>query len=643
MFLDYPSKGDMRGQFGLNLADYFQNFDYRFTTRAENLYRFRKTERRRQGFTRLNTEAWTGQFRGGMELLDNYGNARLLVGTLAGSVEEIHDDTSHTTTISGLTAGREISMAAAYGAAFVANGADALRRIDGEESPATPATARRAGVPAAPANFTAVAGIAGTRTGNYSFLATTAIEDGLGTTLLESNLSNIVQITTLTADAVTFGWDDPKLTDDRATHVYIYGTVTGGAVWYRVRKVALNATGYADDDTLDSALGVPAPLLGRNIPPPDAPELVELSGTRTVLLKGDTLYISPPALNAYDAESFPYQIKAPRGGKIKAIRTIPNAGGQANTNSLFFAGERGAHILFNTNPQQPVVTLSEDDGVVNWRAVITRGRFLFFVDRRRGVMFWPGEGDVLYAISEKINPIFSGGGNQSRTANQGDENIALVIWRDHLLVTVRDDSSKTGPNKAYYMDLLNFERNWAMKGPENAAVWGGPWTGVGFGHMIARYDRDLVVLDNQNNAILHWDSTTFKDYVAGEEVEAKPYWRLGPAGIEDQEMQKRIHRMYWYGYSGGDTLLRIIGEEGRFDRGSIRLRAKNYSNLPNIDLNLIDISILNESGKAEAGIDWANMAAWFQFEFSPDNADLDWIVVGAKMKVTTQKVMAFYA
>lgn len=637
--LFYPPKSLIRGQWGLNLADYLLNVDPRHTLKSRNVYFYRKTVRRRRGFSRHSTEDWSAAvFRCGHEFSDDHGNTRLLVGRNGGTVEEIQSDSAHSTVVTGLTGGRDLLFVTGFGATFLANGADPMRRLDATSASGTPCSSRLAGIPARVENFTAAAGAAGARTGSYAFMATAVIEVG-GIKVLESDWSDLVEVT-LASEAATFTWTDPKVADTRVTHVYLYGTRANGAEPYFIRKVALNATGYSNDDTADTALGALANVRGNRSAPPVAPTHVEISGTRLCLLQGKTIYFSRPAINSYDLEAIQAEVDLQIAGKPKAMKTILSKGTTINTNSLWVATDRACVIFNRTDPTQPQQLLSDEVGCIGADAVASRGSWLFWVDKKRGVMFWPGEGREIYCVSEDINPIFHGGGNQSLTANQGDEYITLRVWNDMLVVTIRDDSSKSGANKVYQMDLLSFARDLLNLSPENAAVWAGPWDGPGFHRLIPLSDGGLVVLDNENREILAWDSTTFKDYLDGELVGAQPAVRYGPALQETLEERKRLGRFYFFVKHGADSKLRVVGEEGLFDYPGITLKRSGYPDLAILDdLELTDIEILKDSGRAEAAMDWSFCAPWFQFEVYTDDHDNDWEVGGARVAYTRQKVL----
>jgi hypothetical protein len=638
--LFYPAKGILRGQWGLNLADYLLNVDARHTLNSKDVYFWRRTPRRRRGFTRLSTEDWSGAvFKGGCEFLDDYGNARLLVGRNGGTIEEIQSAAAHGTPVAGLTAGQDIRFVTGFGSCWAVNGADALRRIDATSNPAVACTSRKGGIPDIVTNFTAVAGAAGGRTGSYAFMATAVIESG-GLKLLESDWSDLVEVT-VAAKAITFGWTNPAIADARVTHVYLYGTKAGGIEPYYITKVALPATGLVNNDTADSALGALASRRGGKTTAPAAPTHVEISGTRLILGKGKTVYFSRPGINSYDLEGFQAQVDLQIPGMLRAMKTIAATGQAVNSNSLWVATDRACVLFIGSDPTTPQTLLSSEVGAVGPEAVAVRGKYLFWVDKRRGVMFWPGEGRDIYCVSQNIQPVFSGGGNQNLTANQGDENITLSVWGDMLTLTIRDDSSKVGANKVYQMDLIGFEEDLLRQGPEGSAVWGGPWAnGLGYHRLIPRADGGLTVLDNQQKAILKWDTTTFKDYVAGASVIAQPVVRFGPALQETLEENKRLSRFYLFVKHGPDSKLRVVGEEGRFDYPGITLKNSGYPDLEVLDgIPLIDIAILKDSGRSEAAMDWSFLASWFQFEVYTEDGDNDWQLAGIRVTYTRQKVM----
>jgi hypothetical protein len=639
-FLAYPQKDLLRGQRGLNMVDYLLNIGPEFTLKSQNVYFFRKTLRRRRGFTRLSTEDWSAaSWVGGHEFLDAYGNSRLLVARGNGDILEYQSAAASAAVKAGLATDQETYFATLFGATFAANGDDPLQRIDATENPLVECTSRDAGVPAKP-SLVVTAGTATGQTGDYAFVATSVIEDGSGTKLLESDWSDLFLLTL--ADTKQSGTVTPGEVDARVTHHYIYRTDEGGAQPKYMTKVTAAAPVFTNVNVADSALGAFAPMRSKNAVPPTAPEKVIACGARLVLLKGNVAYFSPSGLNAYDLEAFPTQLTAPGPGPFKGGVAIPNPGGTPGTNSLFLGQENSCCVLFNCDPTRPLTNLSPEIGLMNSRAIATRGKGVFFVDRRRGVMWWPGEGEEIYGVGDLINSILTGEGYQSVSVNDGDANVTLSVWRDMLLLTVRDDNTKTGANKVYQMDLLAFERDLLKYGPGGAAVWAGPWTGPGFSRFIPMADRTLVLLDNQNRYLLKWDTTTFKDYIAGAEAAVLPAIRLGPSMRETLEENKRIHQFYLYAYANQNSSLRIIGEEGRIDLSDIALVPINYADLPVIDIPLVDIAVINEAWKSQAQVDWSVVAVWFIFEVSTADEDNDWIFVGVKALITRTKITVVY-
>lgn len=642
--LFYPPKNILRGKRGLNLTPkYLLNVDAEHLLKSQDCYYVQSQLRRRQGFSRHSTEDWSAAiFRGGHVFVDDSDNVRLLVGRNGGTVEEIQSAAAHATVLNGLTAAKELVFATGFGATFVANGADTLRRLDATANPAVACTGRLAGIPAKVAGFGAALGAAGARNGDYAFMATAVIESG-GAVQLESDWSTLIELT-VTADAITFTWTDPSIADSRVTHVYLYGTKVGGIEPYFIRKVALPATTYVNDDTADTALGALAAVRASKTTMPSAPVHVVISGTRLVAFKGKTAYFSRPATTSYDLEAIERQVDLQIPGSFKAAISIPSVGQAVNTNSLWVATDRGCVVFYQTDPTLPQQHLSPEIGCVGPQAVVLRGTGVFWVDKRRGVMYWPGPGAgaKVYCVSEKITPVFKGGGSQNLTANQGDENITLTIFGECLKLTVRDDTGYTGANKVYYMDLAGFERNMGTMGPEAAAVWGGPWRGLGFHRLLALPDGGLIVLDNQYKQILKWDTTTFTDYVNGGATTAPAYpiVRFGPAMQEYLEERKRLHRFYWFGRHGADGTLRVIGQDGQFDYPGIVLKRSGYADISILDgIPLVDIEILKDSGRAEAAMDWSFIAPWFQFEISTPSATEDWEMGGWRVTYTRQKVM----
>lgn len=640
-FLTYPAKGMLRGQRGLNLVDYLLNLGPDSKLKANNLYFFRRTERRRHGFQRYSTEDWSDYiWRGGHEFLDDSGNARLLVARDNGHVEEVQDPTTHASVLTGLAANRETYFATGFGVTFAVNGDDLLRRLDATSNPATPCTGRIAGVPAPP-SIAVTAGAAGGQTGDYLFCATAVMEDGLGDPLLESDWSDLFQITLL--NQKQSGTVTPGAVDTRVTHFYIYRTDASGAQPKYFTKVTAASPVFTDVSVADTALGIFPPTRGLNIAPPDSPELLALAGSRLFLAKGRTLYGSSRSLNAYDCEAFPYQVEVPGAGSIKMLCSVPNPGGTPGTNALLIGMESSTYILFGSDPTQPLTELTPGIGIMSSAGIVIRGGGVFWVDRKRGVMWWPGEGKTVYSVGDRIGAVITGDGYQGVSPNLGDGNVSLSIWKDNLLLTVRDDSAKACGNKVYTMGLIAFEQLVANAGPEASAVWGGPWEGPGFYRFIPRIDGSLILLDNENRYLSVWDATTFKDYIAGVDVGAQPIVQLGTCLSEILEMNKRIHQVYLVAYANADSTLRLIGEESRFDIPDIALSAASYGDIPFEDIDPVDIPVAGQAWKSEGEIDWSAVAEWVRPEFATTDEDNDWIWVGTFFLYTRVHLTRTYA
>lgn len=641
-FLNYPAKGLLRGARGLNLVDYLLNLGPDSTLKSKDMFFYGETLRRRNGFSLYSSEDWSAfNWAGSFEFIDNNSTARLLAFRSNGDLYEIQSESASALIASGLGTERTASFAVGFGSAFMVNGDDPLKRIDPPADPSYPSVVRVAGVPAAP-SLVVSAGSAGGQTGDYLAIATAVIEDGRGNKLLESDWS-LVQVIELTDQKLSGTVTPAAPLDSRVTHFYIYRTDAGGASPKYLTKVTAAAPSFVNVSAVDSALGSYAPLKGNNIPPPNAPEIVVISGSRCVLVIGSTLYISPRALNAYAAESFPFTLVTPSAGPIKAACSIPNPGGTPGTNGFFYAKESSCGILFSTDPNQPIAELSPTVGIINSKALALRGRGIFFVDRKRGVMWWPGEGAQIYAVGDRIAAVITGEGYQNIPANIGDRNVSLTVWRDMLLLTVRDNSAYQYANKVYIMNLLSFEANAFKYGPENAAVWAGPWTGPGFYQFVPRADGSLLLFDNANKYLSYWDSTTFKDWIAGAAVAALPVVRFATCLAEVLEVNKRIHQIYFVCYSNANSSARLIGEESRFDLSDIILTPSSYSDIAFLDIEALDISVGGQAWKSEGEIDWSAVAEWFILEIATASGDADWIFVGAKMLYTRTGIVRTYA
>jgi hypothetical protein len=275
----------------------------------------------------------------------------------------------------------------------------------------------------------------------------------------------------------------------------------------------------------------------------------------------NAVYCSQVVTSTYDAEGFPttrHKVFAPGRGPITGIAAIGETGEAAARKSHLFVGQStSCYLLPENDPTIPFMEISSEIGLVNDKAWAQWGSYVFWIDKRKGLVFWRVGQDSPWVIGQKVQAIFKGGGNGGLTANQGDSNITLSVWSDNLLITIRDDSTKTGGNKVYGMDLLAFTPMDRGNAEATARFWG-PWTGPGFALTYSLSSGYLMVFDNQNKLWLYLDSSATQDYIAGTLTNIAP--KILTAGLlkEDLRFVKRITFLNLYSFSNSNATVRFL-------------------------------------------------------------------------------------
>lgn len=570
----YPKTGVISPQRGLNLADNL--FEVRFdeATLLKNMLFRRNSFVQRYPFRNYSTTDFSadGVFRGCHDYKTTGGTARMLFLTNGGKIKERLTSSTEADRVTGLSTGQDGHFATVFDACFFANGSNPLRV--GRDT-----TWRIGGSPAAVSNLAvgtnAGAGIAA---GTYYHVVLPVIEVG-GISVVFANWSNIVK-TVLGGAIASFALTWTDVSDSRITAYLVFRTAAGGTDFRSVARVAAGVGSYTDAN-LDTAL--PVTVTGAPSRPPQynawgvppTAKIVVFSGNRLVFLNLGTglenaLQTSQIAGTSYEAEGVPADnstlLRALKDGPILCGFPIGETGEQASrANNLFVAQEAACYILPETNPDLPLQEISGAIGCISQHAIAQDGSFLFF-QSRRGVEFWPGSGRDIYLLSDKVQPIFNGGGNQALTANQADADIKYRVAKNHLWITVRDDSLATGANKVYCMDLLKFRREFDPANPPAAVRFTGPIeneeysNGIGFGYLLRRLDDTLVVFDNQNKRILSYDETGNQDQIADTNTDVPVVIQSGALLREDPILQKTIHFAHLLQFTSAVTTLRILAE-----------------------------------------------------------------------------------
>jgi hypothetical protein len=311
------------------------------------------------------------------------------------------------------------------GAGFLVNGADNMKRVDG--------TAYRKGGAITPPTGISLSEVAGANVANgvHIFAVVSVLESGGVGLVLSDWLTDSITVTG-SPTAVKVDWTDSV--DSRATHVYIYKSITNlGAPLYFFAKVAVAAETYTFN-LADSARTVQAAPQFKFAEAPTA-ALVTRAGKRLVVGKItgalNALHLSALATDNYAMEYFPndgkHRIQLPGKGPLTALRGIGVKDELENRDDLFIAQKNSCYILRNTNPDSILEPIAGNVGCINPDAVVDWQGFVFFVSLR-GLEFYGPQGKPLL-ISNKVQTLFDGGNLQTPTYNgfQGDDNIYLEL------------------------------------------------------------------------------------------------------------------------------------------------------------------------------------------------------------------------
>lgn len=526
----YPKSGILYPIKGLNKADNLMQVRPDEAIDLKNALFVGGTILQRSAFTELSETDFSsdGRFRGAHDYQAPGADARLLWYTNDGEIKEFLTASTEAVRVTGLATGIEGDFATAYDAVIFANGSDTPRIGRGT-------TWRAMGSPAAVSNLlVGTTGAAGIAAGTYLHIVVPVI-DVSGVAVVFADWSNIVK-TTIGAAVTQFDLTWTDVVDSRVTRYLIFRTLAGGSD-FRSIGVVNAGVGAFTDNFADSSLPVVVSG-GVSRPPPQyswgsAPiaKLAAFAGNRVVfgnIPSGslqNAIQTSRIAGTAYEAEGFPADgstiVRMPGNGDITALIPIGTTDPQGRANDLFIGQPTACYILPETNPDYPLTTISEYLGPINKNAWAKDGNWVFF-HSRRGVEFWPGSGRDIYLISDKIRPVFTGGGPQQISGNLSDSEISYTIAKNQLWITVRVGASSTGPDQVYLLDLQQFRAAFYPTVPSKGSRFSGPFkndepdsTHLGFGILLPRLDGSLVCFDSQNGRILKYDADGSQDYIAG--------------------------------------------------------------------------------------------------------------------------------
>ncbi len=633
---------------GLNLEDNLLEMQSSEAAMLREMLYKKNTPIQREPFSKYSTVDYSliAPFKGSFEYNDLDGNKRLLTATDNGKILEWTAAGTNADRVTGLTVSMDGRFAPVLGHVVVANGADEPR--------AGLATAWRVyGAPARVTTFGIASVGVGSFNGNYLHIIIPVIEsdptdsdaDAVG--LVFGDWSDI-QLTSA-SNIAQFGliWTD--VADARINKYWVYRTKVGlSGPFFRVARVAAVAGvsgGTFGDTVAEAALSAVNPPIKGVWGTAPIGKYVVFSGSRVVMANLETVgaenafHVSQACANAYDGEAFPtsrHRVICFGQGPIKGILAIGDTGGEAKkANHLFIAQEKSCYLLPDTDPFTPLIEISGEIGLLNDQAIAQWGTYIFWVDRKKGLCFWRVGQDSPWEIGDKIRPIFFGGGNENLTANQGDSNISLEVWNDQLLITVRDDITKTGGNKAYVMDLNAFQPVDRLVA-KRSARFTGPWT-IPCAYFLALSNKTLLCFDNQNKAILYYDTVATQDNIGGVLTNVKPKIKTAAILKGSKTSQKLLRYAYIYHFTNTAVTLRVMSEY---------LRVVSEQDVdPTLneftweDITWDDIEWIFSTWAGEASIEWGTEGRWFQLEFEKDDQDKNYAFFGIALKYTAVELI----
>ncbi len=623
---------------GLNLTDNILKTKVGEAVVLQNMQYERNTPIKRDMFSQKSTETWSGEgrFRGGHEYIDRDNTSRLLFGVNTGKIVEFTNASSSSERVTGLTVGGDIRFTDNLGRVVAVNGNEAPRVGEG-------ASWRIFGAIAKVTDLAVAASGSGSFTGTYLHIVIPVKEISADVAEIYGDWSNIISTVAASDGQFDLTWSD--IVDSRITKYWVFRTKVGvGAPFFRVARVAPAAEAYTDT-TADASLSAQKPpALGTWGTAPIS-KYVAFSGNRIVMAhlldnadEENALHVSQLSSNSFDTEAYNTQgakIFVPGGGPITGILGVGETGEESRrTNHLFIGQPKSAWLLPETDTKQRIIEISGEVGLINDRAIAQWNSYIFWVDRKRGLVFWRVGQDSPWEIGDKIAPIFFGGGNQTLTKNQTDANITLEVWNDQLLITVRDDNTKTGANKTYLMDLTNFQPVDRITA-EQTARFTGPWTGPGMDFYVALADRELVLFDSENNEILKNDTTAIQDYIGGTNTNAQVKILSGAFLKESLRLIKTPHFAYIYHFTDNVPIVRLRGE---FDKEitDINISVVSYS-LEWDDIVWDDLTWLFPAFQAEGPVNFGTHAKFWQLEIIKDDTDNNYAFFGFALTFSIYK------
>lgn len=636
--LRYPKSGVISPQRGLNVFDNLFQVGAEWATILKNLLWVGDSLLERYPFRPFSTTDFSaeGVFRGAHDYRYPGGNARFLFATNSGKIKERTAINTEADRVTGLATDQEIHFSTVYDAVVAVNGVSTPRV--GRDT-----TWRQWGSPAAVSNLAVNASGAGAFTGDRLHIVIPVIEVG-GISVVFANWSNLTKTTAAGNAQFNLTWTD--VVDSRITAYLVFGSELGRTTMHLIARVATGVGAYTDT-TADASLpvvvsGQPSTAPLRNswgVPP--VSKYIAFAGNRVVYANlggvlSNAIQCGRFANTSYEAEGCPPAdtpdsglVRMLKDGDVTAVFPIGETGeGAARANHVFVAQESACYILPEANPSQPLQIISSDIGCIGQRAIAQFEESLFW-QSRRGVEYWPGVGQKVYLISDKINPIFTGGGNQGLSPNQADSDITYCVAKNQLWITIRDSGAAAGGNKAYCLDLLKFKREFNPFRPASSARFSGPQENAGLGLALLkrRLDGTLIALDNQNSRLLFYDEDESQDTIDGTATDIPVIIQHGAIMREDPIAQKVLHYAHVLQFTGSNTILKILME---FERVTAEATAQaNTYTLEWDDLEWADLSWLFDTWYSETPFEFGTLAGkWFVPRIEKEDSRVDFAYFG---------------
>lgn len=577
-FPKYPKNGVLSPLRGLNKSDNRMQVRADEAVDLKNAIFIGDTLLERSAFRPYSSTdfATPGRFRGAHDYQGPGDSSRLLFYCNNGTIKEWLTSSTESDRVTGLATGIDGDFVTVYDAAVFTNGSDSPRIGRGT-------TWRVFGSPAAVSTLAVgTTGAAGIAAGTYLHIVIPVIDVG-GVAVVFADWSNIVR-TVIGAAVTSFNLTWTDISDARITRYLVFRTEVGGTD-FRSLGAVNPGVGAFTDNFADTSLPVvvsggpsrPNPQWSWGVPP--IAKIVTFAGNRAVfgcIPTGDlenAFQTSRKAGNSFEAEGVPADgstlVRLPGKGDLTALIPVSTTDPQGRANDLFVGQPTACYLLSETNPDYPLSVISESIGPISKNAWAKDGNWVFF-HSRRGVEFWPGSGRDIYLISDKIAPVFHGGGPQAVDGSLSDSDLIYEVAKGQLWIGVRDDASATGANKVYCMDLNRFRNGFNPLKPTQSARFTGPImndepdaTHLGFGILLQRVDGSLVNFDNQNNRILVYDESGSQDSV--DAVDANIRFRIEQTGLmrENATPQKILCNGKLYLLSSSPVTMELRAE---FDR-----------------------------------------------------------------------------